>query len=716
MLKYDNTVSSQVDGKPIYGAQVTVYTADTNTPSLATIFADEAGTTPLSQPILTDQLGYFAFYIGDGKYNIRVMTGAVEISRTNITMVDTLQLKQRALIVPVNEDGGTLPPANQRQGKLLGFDTGGNPTMAVPNSFAGPTGPANSTYTTLAGLKAAAVSNASYIFAPPSGSDGGAAAGTFLYQTAGAPYTADGVNVIKLDAVPLTTGALVRQGADGIAKTDSPYRENVGTFLRRVPVTPEEYRCHVDDDDCTSAMQDAMDEAAAEKRELNGQGRTYRWRTGSVPSNSIIRNLNAFVPPDTQDNAPFFIDGQTATKSNIRIENCEVNGNRANQTNMTSSGGDGQRAGVKLFGSVEDIILRDLRISYCATEGIFQWTGSRKPASADDILCRRLLIDNADVRWSGRHGLSMTSHQDVTIRGGVYTQNGFDLPGATGAYTNASFGRRLAGNLYGRGLTHEEFWIGEQGLRCRIEGVDARGNIGGFLGFRVMFPTRRSSSGWVISNSKFDDPTGSNGDGAFILYAVQCPNDDGTGDRTVYHGADAWTRMTFENVDPGRNYLNFANISDWSATGRSEIDPTVTPYKILLRDSGPAGRLDLSGPGTSLGYATQFNLTTSYGTWTGGSSSTRVLMPVVGGRHRVVHTIAGTMPADTNTAFLGITVTPGYVIDDFSVATAATNNGDPLFATLSQSDQNALTALVKSQGTSMQATLVVSITVKQAGQ
>jgi len=83
----------------------------------------------------------------------------------------------------------------------------------------GDTGPANSTYTTLAGLKAAAASNASYIFAPPSGSDGGAAAGTFLYQTAGAPYTADGVNIIKLDAVPLTTGALVRQSARSLSYT-----------------------------------------------------------------------------------------------------------------------------------------------------------------------------------------------------------------------------------------------------------------------------------------------------------------------------------------------------------------------------------------------------------------------------------------------------------------------------------------------------------------
>lgn len=72
------------------------------------------------------------------------------------------------------------------------------------------------TATTLADLKAAPINPAGYIFAPPSGSDGGAAAGTFLYQTAGAPYTADGVNVIKHDAVPLTTGALVRQSSTSV--------------------------------------------------------------------------------------------------------------------------------------------------------------------------------------------------------------------------------------------------------------------------------------------------------------------------------------------------------------------------------------------------------------------------------------------------------------------------------------------------------------------
>lgn len=98
--------------------------------------------------------------------------------------------------------------------------TDGTQGPGGPSGPAGPAGPAGkpaSTFTTKEALQAAPSSNSSYIFAPPSGSDGGAAAGTFLYQTAGAPYTADGVNVIKLDAVPLSTGALVRQTAGGIA-------------------------------------------------------------------------------------------------------------------------------------------------------------------------------------------------------------------------------------------------------------------------------------------------------------------------------------------------------------------------------------------------------------------------------------------------------------------------------------------------------------------
>ncbi len=209
MIKYGDTISSQTTGQPIYGAQVTVLNAQG---LQATIYSDEAGTIPLSQPILTDQSGYFSFYIDDGRYNVVVMAGQAEIARTNITMVDTLGIKQRALLVPVNEDGGTIAPADARKGMVLAFDaTTGAPSAVLPNEFAGPTGPANSTYTSLAALKAAPQSNRSYILA-----DGTNSPVTYAYVAGDFTGRADDVNVVKLDAVPLTTGALVRQSAAGV--------------------------------------------------------------------------------------------------------------------------------------------------------------------------------------------------------------------------------------------------------------------------------------------------------------------------------------------------------------------------------------------------------------------------------------------------------------------------------------------------------------------
>lgn len=77
---------------------------------------------------------------------------------------------------------------------------------------AGDAGASDSAFPTLAALKAIdPVLYPSPRLAAASGADGGAPNGLFTYQTAGAPYTADNVNVIKLDAVPLSTGALVRQ-------------------------------------------------------------------------------------------------------------------------------------------------------------------------------------------------------------------------------------------------------------------------------------------------------------------------------------------------------------------------------------------------------------------------------------------------------------------------------------------------------------------------
>lgn len=71
----------------------------------------------------------------------------------------------------------------------------------------GDTGPANSSYTSLAALKAAPITNRTYNLAAPSGSDGGVLNGPFTYRTG--DFSAD-PDAIALDSTSITTGALVR--------------------------------------------------------------------------------------------------------------------------------------------------------------------------------------------------------------------------------------------------------------------------------------------------------------------------------------------------------------------------------------------------------------------------------------------------------------------------------------------------------------------------
>lgn len=57
------------NGEAIQSATVTVLNSDG---SLAALFSDNLPTpTPLANPVITDQLGFFSFYVANGRYNIR---------------------------------------------------------------------------------------------------------------------------------------------------------------------------------------------------------------------------------------------------------------------------------------------------------------------------------------------------------------------------------------------------------------------------------------------------------------------------------------------------------------------------------------------------------------------------------------------------------------------------------------------------------------------
>ena len=426
------------------------------------------------------------------------------------------------------------------------------------------------------------------------------AAGRFpqIYFDASLSYrgilkNAAGTTQTGMDIDPINPGVLSALAATtGAALVGLPQ----GTVLDAIKyLTPEMFgavgynsaAAALAEPDSTAAMQAMATVAGASAFSVIGNLRWYKVSTVSWSSNTFVQGVNCVVPNATTDNAPFFVDGQATPKENITFVDCNVNGNRIGQTNLTSSGGDGQRAGFKFFGRMSNVKTIRCSADYCATDGFFIWTGTVIPDDADDLLFDGLQIIDCNGRWAGRHGKSITSHRNTVFRGGEYKNNGKDLPGFTsGTYSDGGYGRRdpgnLSGILYGRPFTHEEFFLGEHYENWVIENVDARGNRGGPLLYHCIFPTVRSCTGLSVTGGHFDDPFGGVGDGAFITYAVSVPQDDGGGSRTVYTGTDAFDGVSLKGSHFGRNYVNLSNARNITFAGCEAPNITASQYSVIF--------------------------------------------------------------------------------------------------------------------------------------
>lgn len=104
-----------------------------------------------------------------------------------------------------------LPPlvGNLPADSALIADTGTGVFKFTPDALAGMF---STNYATLAAFKAAPISNKTQVLQDPS-----LEFGTFYWETADAPYTADNINIIKADSTSLAVGAWVRQQASEIS-------------------------------------------------------------------------------------------------------------------------------------------------------------------------------------------------------------------------------------------------------------------------------------------------------------------------------------------------------------------------------------------------------------------------------------------------------------------------------------------------------------------
>tara|TARA_R110002074_G_scaffold262994_1_gene435107 strand:- start:14353 stop:16017 length:1665 start_codon:yes stop_codon:yes gene_type:complete len=135
MRKYADSVASSQTGLPIFEAEVRVYLAGTAT--LASLFADN-GVTTLAQPVLTDGLGLFQFYVADGLYDLTYTFAGNTIPVPGIEIYDDAAdraVTARALLMPVGDAGYTLPVAAGRVSTVMSFDPAGAPSLIPLASF-----------------------------------------------------------------------------------------------------------------------------------------------------------------------------------------------------------------------------------------------------------------------------------------------------------------------------------------------------------------------------------------------------------------------------------------------------------------------------------------------------------------------------------------------------------------------------------------------------
>lgn len=225
---------------------------------------------------------------------------------------------------------------------------------------------------------------------------------------------------------------------------------------------------------------------------IDGMGKTYAVSTLNLKNNVTLRNFNFFKIAGTVDMTPVLnIDGTSAAKSGIRLENVYIDGNRANQTNIADgSAENGGRHGIRLVGSCSKIRIYNSSANNCACDGLMLYSNGAVVNAFTDIV-----IEDFTATGNRRHGMSMDSVAGVRLVRPRLNGNNLDLNtvDALTVGTRASrVGATLAGAQYGNGLDAEGYGNYSTVQDLEIIGGEALGNATAGLHF---FPNGTNYAG-----------------------------------------------------------------------------------------------------------------------------------------------------------------------------------------------------------------------------
>jgi hypothetical protein len=245
--------------------------------------------------------------------------------------------------------------------------------------------------------------------------------------------------------------------------------------------------------DDTLAIQNAINALPA-FGVLDGNNATYLVGTLNLKSKMTFQNFSLKTRASSVPlTSPVTLDGSISAISQVTIINVNVDGNRAQQTNLQTAE-DGGRFGFRIVGVASDILIMGSSATNCATDGleIFSADVIAPPGALNFA---NIFVINSKFQYNRRHGASVDSLQNGQFIGDTFASNGLASPVASGTPTEGQSAYLVGGMLYGAGLVFEAYnnQTGFNGLL--VEGCTSTGNAR--FGIQFWDPDSPASSGFV---------------------------------------------------------------------------------------------------------------------------------------------------------------------------------------------------------------------------
>jgi hypothetical protein len=256
---------------------------------------------------------------------------------------------------------------------------------------------------------------------------------------------------------------------------------------------------------------------------LDGGGKTYIVTSLYLMSYMTLLNFKFITKSgSTPFRSPITIDGTLLAKTDINIINVYVDGNRINQTNITvPSAEDGSLHGIRCIGTLSNLYLERVHVSYCGSYGILLLSSMSVGAADSDFVFNNITIKDSSFSNNRAHGMAADSVNGLVMDNVMLNNNGNDLNG-TDPLTSGGRGATVDGNYYGSGFDFEGYGIGSSFKNVKLSNVTALNNarMGGLfydqLDTRpIVFAARQKI--W-ISDSYFDKGISVNSDGSGLQF------------------------------------------------------------------------------------------------------------------------------------------------------------------------------------------------------